>query len=115
MSRLLDAAQRYLANNPKVANFPSVAFYGAGDRGIINSYIIAKDDEFNDPDGSEYYVDWGTIGTIPAARKDSSGRSVIYRFTSAKCDGENTVAVSGNRQFAISIVLEGGGVYCLNN
>ncbi|MBS7346263.1 MAG: hypothetical protein KIG14_00930 [Candidatus Sacchiramonaceae bacterium] len=115
MSRLMDAAQRYLANNPRVNNFPAVSFYGAGERGIINSYIIAVGDEFKDPDGSEYHVDWGTIGNIPTERKDASGRSVIYRFTSAKCDGENTIESPGNKKFAISIVLEGGGVYCLNN
>ena len=28
VNRLLDAAQRYLANNPRVSNFPSVTFYG---------------------------------------------------------------------------------------
>ena len=53
VNRLLDAAQRYLANNPRVSNFPSVTFYG----GIINSYIFASGDKFEDPDGSEYHVD----------------------------------------------------------
>ena len=108
MSRLLTAVKSYQSNNQGSipASFSSI---------LIPNYLESSGDTFIDPDGSRYIVAWGTVGTIPNVMKDSTGRTMIYRFTSAKCDGENTISTNGSNRIALSIKLEGGGIYCVNN
>ena len=108
MSRLLSAVQSYQSNNK--GNVPETL---AGD--FRTNYLNSGGDTFMDPDGSTYVFANGSIGTIPTTVKSASGNTVIWKVTGAKCNGENTEAVSGANQMALSMKLEGGGVYCVNN
>ena len=109
MSRVLTAINSYQSNNK--GNIPSD--FSAE---LVGNYLKVSGDTFADPDGSGYSFVWGTVGTIPTKRKsDATGNTLIYRFSNAKCDKENTVAKTRSNNVALSIMLEGGGVYCVNN
>ena len=47
------------------------------------------------------------------AKGDSMGEISVY--TNATCDGESPKYVQGDRKIAITIKLEGAGVYCGSN
>jgi hypothetical protein len=89
MSRLQTAIQNYQSNNKGL--LPSN--YNTD---FKNAYLLVGGDTFKDPDGSGYAFAWGTRGTIPTVRKSD-----------ILSDGANKIAAS--------MVLEGGGVYCVNN
>lgn len=110
MGRIMSSIQQYQTNNrgrlpPDMTNR------------IIRGYLTRAGDSISDPDGDQYWIDWGTIGVIPTVRKKDYGdaRTVIYRFDNAQCDGSNTKAVDGANRVALSIPLESGGAYCVNN
>lgn len=108
MSRLLSVVQSYQSNNK--GNVPeNLEGY------FRTNYLNSGGNTFMDPDGSLYVFANGSIGTVPPIFKSASGNTAIWRFTGAKCDGENTVTVNGSNKIAFSMKLEGGGVYCINN
>ena len=41
--------------------------------------------------------------------------SMIFYYLNSKCDGENIVAADGANRVAFAALLEGGGIYCVNN
>ncbi|MCA9341098.1 type II secretion system protein [Candidatus Saccharibacteria bacterium] len=75
------------------------------------SYLKWKVDnsgEFNDPKtGNGYNITTGA-GTPTAADE------MRYGGPNTECNNEAIQTGGGNRQAAISVVLEGGGVYCQN-
>ena len=110
VNRMSDATNHWLANNHgKSLNqlIGSMNF-------LRNSGYLGDVENFKDPDGQPYSVVLGEVGVLPTVRK-TSAYSLMYRFLNARCDGENTVPKPGINNFAISIVLEGGGVYCTSN
>lgn len=114
IDRLYDATNRWLANN-RGKSLANSEFVG-GMNALRDNGYLGRASEFKDPDGQLYTVGWGEVGVVPINRKNSTGsHTMIYRFANAQCDGENTVHKSGANSFAISIVLEGGGVYCVSN
>jgi hypothetical protein len=71
-----------------------------------------------DPSGVIYVPAFSaaTVGVIPTIRTNpGSGGIYVYVYRNAKCDGENTTAGIGPNNIALSMILEGGGVYCVNN
>ena len=81
---------------------------------LTTSYLRVRGDSFQDPTGTNYTFVAGTVGTLPTAYSDTNVGQISY-FENARCTGENTEAGGGANKVAVSIPLEGGGVYCLNN
>lgn len=74
-----------------------------------NSYLKSASDEFNDPKtGSPYTI---TFQNGAANGAVAPGDGVIFYHYQAKCSDENAVA-AGQREAAIRVQLESGGVYC---
>ena len=111
LSRVQSQINSYQANNR--GSVPTLA---QAQGALTTAYLRTGGDQFQDPTGTNYTFVGGTIGTLPAAY-GTAGHTVgaISYFTNARCDNENTVAGGGANKVAISIALEGGGVYCLNN
>ena len=116
LNRVLAAVKQYQANNKGLVppTYESTNFVG--------TYLRAKGEEFKDPDGNDYFfraANIGSLPTMPTSRTYESGgvtMSVIYVTRQAKCsNNNNTVANTGSNNTAYSIVLEGGGAYCVNN
>ncbi len=107
LSRVQSAINSYQANNR--GNVPALGTASVA-ASFISSYMTVGGDTFSDPSGTAYSFAAGTVGTLPTGNSN-----VIYFFANAKCNGENTVAGTGASKVAISMKLEGGGVYCLNN
>ena len=109
LSRVQAAINSYQTNNRgSVPTADATSLNGAG---FKTAYLKAGGDIFTDPSGSEYTFALGTVGTKPPG----ASYNTIYYFANAKCAGENTTTGGGANKVAVSIVLEGGGVYCLNN
>ena len=110
LSRALTAVQNYQSNNK--GSMPWNLFNTT----LYNNYLNTGGDTFKDPDG-ENYIFYGdlSIGNLPNSRKSADGKTLICVFKSGKCDGERTVSAGGDNKVALSMVLEGGGVYCVNN
>ena len=114
VDRMFDATNRWLANN-RGRSLSDSEFIG-GMNALRNGGYLGGEDDFKDPDGHPYTVNWGIVGTVPTERRNSVGtHTAMFRFAEARCDGENTISKPGANNFAISIVLEGGGVYCVSN
>lgn len=123
MGNLITAIQRYQSNNRGKIPQTSSEWQGS----FTSDYLRVGGDEFRDPDGSRYILAWtfisggvegnAVVGTLPTVRKvhESSPSAVIWIYLSAKCNGSITEPVVGSSKVAFSIVLEGGGVYCVNN
>ena len=111
LSRVQSAINSFQANNR--GNVPTLA---QAQSTLLTSYLRTGGDQFQDPAGTNYTFVGGTVGTLPAAF-GATGHTVgaISYFTNARCNGENTTAGGGANKVAVSIALEGGGVYCLNN
>ena len=139
LSRVLTAANDYQTNNNGKSPWDS----GPTNKNFVKRYIddTCKDapadgtqyecdgDQFRDPDGENYamkgegrldgtYVDF-TMGedkkvymSSDAAKFDHTFRAMTY----ASCGDEGeAVKGTGNRQYAVYYVLEGGAVSCNDN
>ena len=132
MARFLSQLNQYQSNNngkvPSDTSFSESAY-----KDFIDKYLKVGGDTFTDPStGSDYHVIKLTKCTSGAcdstttssttngtgtgdtnAKGDSMGEISIY--TNAKCAGEKPEYIQGDRKIAITIKLEGAGVYCGNN
>lgn len=103
---------------------------------FYKNYLLAEGDIFEDPDGSEYNLEivyCGSNGTKAkpqtgaadgadcqnsAQRYDDSfdyqGHNILV-VLGAKCNGEASVASSGNRDIALVYKKASGGVICIAN
>ena len=124
MARFMSQLSQYQSNNAgKVPKTINEYNSGTGEerKGFIPNYLEAGGDSFNDPSTGEPYevVDVSSCkGQGNECKNNSKGTDVmgdIYVYTNARCDGENPVEVQGDRKIAITIKLEGAGVYCGNN
>jgi prepilin-type N-terminal cleavage/methylation domain-containing protein len=73
---------------------------------------------FVDPDGTEYTVSYkgafGGAGVNPANDAKTFDH-IIYVYENAKCDGEEVIKGTGNRDIAFVYKLGGAGRYCGTN
>jgi prepilin-type N-terminal cleavage/methylation domain-containing protein len=105
VTKFVSQLQSYSVNNrnklPPVADIVT----------FKTSYLKWKIDnsgEFNDPKtGNGYNISTG-VGTPTAADE------IRYGGPNTQCNNEAIAVGGGNRQSAVSVVLEGGGVYCQN-
>ena len=127
MSRFMSQLSQYQANNagkvPGDKN-PDESDY----QDFINNYLkVGNTDSFADPStGLDYHIikvskctssqcasTTNSNTTNGTAKGDDMGEISVY--TNARCDGEDPKYIQGDRKVAITLKLEGAGVYCGNN
>ena len=84
---------------------------------MTTPYLRLDGDTFTDPSGINYRLSSRTVADGKPARRISSAGddSLIFYYLNSKCDGENIVAADGANKVAFAALLEGGGIYCVNN
>ena len=126
MARFLSQLNQYQANNSgkvptDVKGYNQKDENGKFTSGLIPEYLQVGGDTFEDPStGSPYEVIdmkkcTSAEGGCPNATTSTSELGKIVVYTNAKCDGENPVYIQGDRKIAITLKLEGAGIYCGNN
>ena len=110
IGRVLTALQSYQSNNR--GSIPTSWAYQ-----LITPYLRLDGDTFTDPSGINYRLTSRTVADgKPTRRINSAGDiSIIFYYLNSKCDGENIVAADGANKVAFAALLEGGGIYCVNN
>ena len=110
IGRVLTALQSYQSNNR--GSIPTSWAYQ-----LITPYLRLDGDTFTDPSGINYRLTSRTVADgKPTRRINSAGDiSMIFYYLNSKCDGENIVAADGANKVAFAALLEGGGIYCVNN
>ena len=110
IGRVLTALQSYQSNNRG-----SIPTSWASQ--LITPYLRLDGDTFTDPSGINYNLWPRTVADgKPTQRINGAGdNSIIFYYLNSKCDGENIVAADGANKVAFAALLEGGGIYCVNN
>ena len=110
IGRVLTALQSYQSNNR--GSIPT-----SWESQLTTPYLRLDGDTFTDPSGINYRLTSRTVADgKPARRINSAGDdSLIFYYLNSKCDGENIVAADGANKVAFAALLEGGGIYCVNN
>jgi prepilin-type N-terminal cleavage/methylation domain-containing protein len=107
VSRFVSQLSSYATNNR--GSLPT----NANVRAFASSYLKWSPDaasEFKNPStGNGYAIDGVTADTPP----NSDGSQIVYTLN-AKCNGEAAQPGGGDRQAAIRVALESGGVFCQN-
>lgn len=108
-------SQRQANNSGKVPDLTTSAYTD-----FINNYLKAGGDTFQDPStGTDYKVVKVTKCKSGSCTNTTTGDNAqmgkISVYSNARCDGENPSYVQGDRKIAITIKLEGAGIYCGNN
>lgn len=125
MARFLSQLAQYQANNN--GKVPSEATGADTDAKkaakyndpFIAQYLLAGGDTFQDPSSGETYnvVKYVSCGSGGCTRNTTpnSAMGEITVYSNAKCSGEEVEYIQGNRKIAITLNLEGAGIYCGNN
>ena len=110
IGRVLTALQSYQSNNR--GSIPT-----SWSSQLITPYLRLDGDTFTDPSGINYRLSSRTVADGKPTRRISSAGddSIIFYYLNSKCDGENIVAADGANKVAFAALLEGGGIYCVNN
>ena len=110
IGRVLTALQSYQSNNR--GSIPT-----SWESQLTTPYLRLDGDTFTDPSGINYRLTSRTVADgKPTRRINSAGDiSLIFYYLNSKCDGENIVAADGANKVAFTALLEGGGIYCVNN
>ncbi len=111
VDRALAAVQRYRTNNRSLPN-------GTVWNNILRAqYLFNGEESFRDPDGNHYYFYARPTGILPTERvpEDAAVSRILYTLHSRCTDTGNTESAVGNHLVSLQIVLESGGVYCVNN
>ncbi|MBR2710167.1 type II secretion system protein, partial [Candidatus Saccharibacteria bacterium] len=116
MGRFISQIAQYQANNNGKVPNGAVADYTT----FISSYLKAAGDDFSDPStGSDYTVVKFTKCTSGACANTTTGDDAdmgeISVYSNATCDGERPKYVQGDNRIAITLKLEGAGIYCGHN
>ena len=86
---------------------------------LKNNYLQAGGDTFVDPSGKDYTFSNRTTAGAPSGQDMTSSDQDtvrIYYTVGATCGTGGAVTTGqGNRKVALRMVLEGGGVACVNN
>ena len=119
MSRVKTALDNYKANNR--GKIPSANYFGAGgtvsgeDSDFAKTYLNSLEGEFNDPSGSQYMMGGDANRPDGYTANQPFDKHIVYYSIGAKCNGEALEKTNASNDYAIQLVLEGGGVYCVNN
>ena len=125
----LQRSQRDTQRRNDMARFISqIAQYQTNNNGqvpkdydkFIDDYLQAGGDTFNDPStGNSYTIEGVAVctkvdnGCSQQSTGDTMG--VIHVYTNATCEGESPKYSQGNNKIAITLNLEGAGIYCGHN
>ena len=141
LSRFLTAANDYQTNNNGKTPFGKTSSANGGiDSNFVKRYIDDKckpagsgkytecAGQFTDPDGTIYGMKWvSKLGTssknVQIAKQDSAATEIgwpnahmVTVYTNATCGDEGKADHgSGERQYAMFYVLEGGSISCNDN
>ena len=114
MARFLAQINQYQANNNG-----KVPADKNGYTNFIGNYLKVGGDTFEDPStGSDYTIaNWlkCTSSACENKTKSDSPMGEISVYTNATCSGENPSYIQGDRKIAITLKLEGAGIYCGHN
>ena len=100
-ARFATQLQQYATNNN--GSMPT----GANINTFATNYLLSGSEGFKDPKSGNTY----TI-TAPSPLTTTSNNIATFNYHPAhKCDGESVVS-AGPREAAVTIKLEGSGVYC---
>lgn len=125
MARFMSQLSQYEANNNGRVPANTVNDWN----NFIAGYLRANNDNFSDPDGTDYAVAGICVVSSNTACGSSVGTRVlpngaltwdankhqIFVYTNARCNGENVEFVANSpRLIAVRYKLEGAGVYCGN-
>ena len=108
MARVSTAMTQYLTNNRKLPG-------DADEATFIEGYLGGND--FKDPDGELYSIDFlqvGTTGGVPGNSYGSNAKYEIRVYTGAKCEGDHAVVANPNN-YAVVYKLDGSGNYCVGD
>lgn len=113
MARFMSQLSQRQANNN--GNVPALTV--AGYTSFINDYLKVGGDTFADPStGSDYKVVKVTKCTSGACASTTTDTNAemgkISIYSNATCNGESPAYSQGDRKIALTIKLEGAGVYC---
>ena len=112
LNLVVDALNRYTANNPG----QTLESEGSYITNLIASGYLGRASEFVDPDGDSYTARIGEFDhELTEQHRKYYGQTAIYKTLRARCDGSDVIPKDGTDSVALRIVLEGGGVYCVNN
>lgn len=86
---------------------------------LASSYLRASGDQFTDPSGKDYVFTTLPADTVPTGvdATDADQTQVRIYYTNGATCGTGGAATDGQgtRKVALRLVLEGGGVACVNN
>jgi prepilin-type N-terminal cleavage/methylation domain-containing protein len=109
LGRVLTAVQNYQSNNRGA--IPDGSWSET-----LDSYLNKTAGEFKDPDGSNYVFRSIPAGDPITEFKNGVGNTLIAVHYYGKCgEAGSSVSAGGRQMVALSIMLESGGVYCVNN
>ncbi len=125
LARVATAITQYQTNNngklPSAGNCEpagtAITDLSASGCKLIKDYLNstnATENEFVDPDGTVYKMQVVAQASRVPSSIDFSGHK-IYIAQKSKCNGEQAVASSNARDYAILYKLEGAGTYCADN
>ena len=129
ISRFLTAANDYQTNNNGKTPFDG----GKVNDNFVKRYIDKTcskktggeageydcdlgSNEFRDPDGTNYRMVYTGDGEQSLSSTFEENNHTVHGYTTATCGDEGeTVKGSGQRQYALMYVLEGGAITCNDN
>jgi prepilin-type N-terminal cleavage/methylation domain-containing protein len=112
LGKFMSQVTSYQSNNQGALPASTTAAWNT----FIGNYLRTGGTPFSDPEGQDYSASVVTT-TAPSAKPNpASGNLEVY--IGYRCDGAATngvTSVSGNRNIAVFIKQEQGGVFCQNN
>ena len=121
MARFMSQLSQYQANNNgKVPTLAVGTDTTDGYTKFMKDYLEAGGDTFNDPStGSRYVIEdvFKCANATDCVNKTTTSTEMgkVYVYSNATCDGESVKYVQGDRKIAITLNLEGAGIYCGHN
>ena len=126
MARFMSQLSQYQANNNgQVPSGNNPTAIQASYNRFITNYLKAGGDTFADPStGADYKIvaavkcttgSAGCPNQTTSTTAEYSALGAISVYTNATCNGENPVYIKGDRKVAITLKLEGAGIYCGHN
>ena len=109
--RILAAIQSFQANNRD--RVPGDGSFFRGE--FTDRYMKAGGDEFRTPTGQNYSFSVDATRTVESMVSHDYRLVTVWVWHNGGCDGETPVRRDGYNKVAIAAVLEGGGIYCINN
>ncbi len=90
------------------------------DAAFITRYLQVNGDEFKDPAGKDYAFSALAGAAAPTTGFDGNNSAQtnvrVFYTTGAVCGNDGVVTLNqGSRKVALRLVLEGGGISCVNN